>query len=189
MEHELRLIHEGGYAPLFLVVADIARYAREAKIPMNTRGSVANSLVAYAMGITNVDPMEHELLFERFLNPERKDLPDIDLDFADNRRDEVIDYVIDKYGQERVAHIITFGRMEARAAVRDIGRVLGMPYAEPDKIAKLIPFNMSLKQALETVPELEKGLGEYFTFYNHERPHQSLSYQTPAEVHLQAVAA
>jgi DNA-directed DNA polymerase III PolC len=130
LEFELDLIDEGGFAPLFLVVADIARYARESSIPMNTRGSVANSLVAFCMGITQVDPLEHDLLFERFLNPERKDLPDIDLDFCSRRRDEVLNYLRKKYGEDRVAMVATVNTMQPRSAIRETAKAYGHDEAE-----------------------------------------------------------
>jgi DNA-directed DNA polymerase III PolC len=134
LDHELRLIEAGGFAPLFLIVADIARYAREANIPMNTRGSVANSLTAYALGITNVDPLEHDLLFERFLNPERTDLPDIDLDFCSRRRDEVLDYLRQIYGEDHVAMVATVNTMQPRSAVRETAKVYGYDEAEIKRI-------------------------------------------------------
>src|SRR5258708_7493360 len=129
-----------GFAGYFLVVWDFIHYARQAGIAVGPgRGSSAGSLVAYCLGITNIDPMRYGLLFERFLNPERISMPDMDIDFADDRRDEVIRYVADKYGRDRVAHIITFGTLGAKAAIRDVGRVLGMTYTEADRIAKLVP--------------------------------------------------
>ena len=122
------------------------------------RGSAAGSLVAYALRITDLDPLVYSLLFERFLNPERVSLPDIDMDFCMDRRDEVINYVIHKYGEDHVAQIITFGTMRAKAAIRDVGRVLEMPYAEVDRIAKLVPddLKMTLDQALEQEPRLKE---------------------------------
>ena len=129
-----------GFAGYFLVVWDFIRYARQQGIAVGPgRGSSAGSLVAYCLGITNVDPIRYGLLFERFLNPERISMPDMDIDFADDRRDEVIRYVADRYGRDRVAHIITFGTLGAKAAIRDVGRVLGMPYGDVDRIAKLVP--------------------------------------------------
>lgn len=160
LEYELKIITQKGYATYFLVVADFVNWAKKQGIAVGPgRGSAAGSLVAYSMKITDLDPLFHQLPFERFLNPDRPSPPDIDLDFADNRRDEVIKYVTDKYGSDKVAQIITFGTMEARAAVRDVGRALGMPYAQPDRIAKLIPpgaqgFPMSIEKALEVSPEL-----------------------------------
>ena len=155
VNYELSVIISKGYSTYFLIVQDFVNWAKRQGIRVGPgRGSVAGSVVSYALRITSIDPLYFQLPFERFMHPDRPSTPDIDLDFADDRRDEVIDYVINKYGQERVAHIISFGRMESRGAVRDIGRVLGMPYSEPDKIAKLIPSGMSIRKALETVPEL-----------------------------------
>ena len=155
VEYELSVIISKGYSTYFLIVQDFVNWAKKQGIRVGPgRGSVAGSIVSYALRITSIDPLYFQLPFERFMHPERPSTPDIDLDFADDRRDEVIDYVVDKYGKERVAHIISFGRMEARGAIRDIGRVLGMPYSEPDKIAKLIPFNHSITKALDSVPEL-----------------------------------
>lgn len=158
MEYELKIINEMGFSSYFLIVQDVVNFAKKEGIMVGPgRGSVAGSLVAYLLGITNVDPLKHSLLFERFLNPERSaGLPDIDIDFADRRRDEVIEYVAKKYGRNRVAQIITFGTMAARVAVRDVGRVLNYPYSFCDKIAKLIPQGMSLDEALAKVPELRE---------------------------------
>jgi DNA polymerase-3 subunit alpha len=161
LDHELKVIKDKGYAPYFLAVADILRYARENGILYNTRGSAAGCLVSYLTFITTVDPLYFNLPFERFLNPERPSPPDIDMDFADNRRDEVIEYVRQKYGPDRVAQIGTFGTMMARGAVRDVARALNYPYALGDKIAKLIPlgmqgFPMTIDHAFELVPDLKK---------------------------------
>lgn len=163
LNHELDIINEKGYAAYFLITQDFVNWAKDQGIAVGPgRGSAAGSLVSYSLGITSINPIEHGLAFERFLNPQRPTPPDIDLDFADTRRDEVIEYVSNKYGHDHVAHVITFGRMEARVAVRDIGRVLGMPYEEPDKIAKLIPNDpgrkVPLQQAIREVPEL----GQYY---------------------------
>jgi DNA polymerase-3 subunit alpha len=136
LEHELNLIGAGGFAPLFLLVADIARRARETGIPINTRGSVANSLTAYAIGITNVDPLEHELLFERFLNPERADLPDIDLDFCSRRRDELLDYLRETYGEDHVAMVATIQTMQPRSAVRETAKAYGYDEAAIKRLTK-----------------------------------------------------
>src|SRR5208283_75155 len=137
---EIQMIQKMRFSGYFLIVWDFIRYARENGIPVGPgRGSAAGSLVGYSMGITDIDPLQNELLFERFLNPERVSLPDIDVDFCMNRRGEVIDYVTRKYGREQVAQIITFGTMAAKAAIKDVGRVLDMPYAEVDRIAKMIP--------------------------------------------------
>jgi len=159
VDYELSVIAKKGYAPYFLVVADLLHHAREKGILTNTRGSVAGSLVSYLCGITTINPFEYQLPFERFLNPERPSPPDIDMDLADNRRDELIDYVRQKYGEDKVAQIGTFGTMMARAAVRDVARALGQPYGLGDTIAKLIPFGkqgfpVSIKSSLESVPEL-----------------------------------
>jgi DNA polymerase-3 subunit alpha len=140
LEYEIEMMIQMGFPTYFLVVWDYIRFARENNIPVGPgRGSAAGSLVAYAMGITNIDPVHHGLLFERFLNPERKSMPDIDTDFCIQRRDEVIDYVTEKYGKERVAQIITFNRMTSKAVLKDVARVLDIPYAESDRMAKMIP--------------------------------------------------
>jgi len=163
LEYELDVICQKGFATYFLIVQDFVNWAKKQGIRVGPgRGSAAGSLVSYVLRITSINPIEHRLPFERFLNPERPTPPDIDLDFADDRRDEVITYVTQKYGQDRVAQIITFGRMEARQAVRDVGRVLGMPYSEPDRIAKLIPAGNSIEEALANVSELKR-------FYRQEK--------------------
>ncbi len=152
LTYEIEMIKKMKYPGYFLIVWDFIRYARERRIPVGPgRGSAAGSLVAYCMRITDVDPIDFDLIFERFLNPERVSLPDIDIDFCERRRGEVIDYVTRKYGRENVAQIITFGTMKARAVVRDVGRVLEMPFAEVDKVAKQIPatLDMTLEKALE----------------------------------------
>ncbi len=157
LEHELKIIKSMGFTSYFLIVWDFIHYAKSNRIPVGPgRGSAAGSLVSYLLGITDIDPLQYSLLFERFLNPERMGLPDIDIDFCYERRQEVIDYVTGKYGQENVAQIITFGTMQARAVVRDVGRVMGMSYAEVDRIAKMIPpeLGTTLKAALESEPEL-----------------------------------
>lgn len=159
LDYELDVIKTKGYAKYFLVVGDLLREARERGILTTIRGSVAGSLTTYVLGITNVDPLEYKLPFERFLNPERPSAPDIDMDFADNRRDEIIEYAKEKYGADKVAQIGTFGTMMARAAVRDVARALGHPYSVGDRIAKLIPmgsqgFAMTLKRALDIEPDL-----------------------------------
>ncbi len=156
---ELRLIDEMGFAGYFLIVHDFIHEAKRRGIPVGPgRGSAAASIVSYALGITELDPLRFGLVFERFLNPARKAMPDFDIDFCYERRDEVIDYVTQKYGRESVAQVITFGTMMARAAVRDVGRVLKFPYSEVDKIAKMIPreLNITLDEALEKVPELKE---------------------------------
>ncbi len=161
LDYELDVIRMKGYAKYFLVVGDLLREARERGILTTIRGSVAGSLTTYVLGITNVDPIEYKLPFERFLNPERPSAPDIDMDYADNRRDEIIEYTKQKYGEDKVAQIGTFGTMMARAAVRDVARALGHAYTVGDKIAKLIPmgsqgFPMTIKKAMEIEPELAK---------------------------------
>src|SRR5579863_7572764 len=159
LEFEIQVIERMAFAGYFLVVWDFIRYAREQGIPVGPgRGSAAGSLVAYALRIADVDPLRYDLFFERFLNPERISMPDIDTDFCFERRDEVIDYVTRKYGADRVAQIVTFGTMAARAAVRDVGRVTGVPLGDVDRIAKLIPNvpanPVSIQQAIDSVPEL-----------------------------------
>jgi len=158
LEYELDVIKRMDFPGYFLIVRDIVNHAREEGIPVGPgRGSAAGSLVTYATGITDVDPLEHGLLFERMLNPERISMPDIDIDFCFERRDEVIKYVIERYSKDNVCQIITFGTMAARAAVRDVARVLKIPYGDADRIAKLIPGmpGTSLADSLETVPELK----------------------------------
>lgn len=158
-EYELSVITEMGYSDYYLIVWDYVRFARDNGIMVGPgRGSGAGSIVAYCLGITNIDPIKYKLIFERFLNPERVSMPDFDVDFCYERRQEVIDYVVQKYGKERVAQIITFGTMAARAAIRDVGRALNIPYAQVDLIAKKIPFEigMTIERALETNPELRK---------------------------------
>ncbi|KKT57479.1 MAG: polymerase III, alpha subunit protein [Candidatus Giovannonibacteria bacterium GW2011_GWC2_44_9] len=161
LRYEFGIIKEKRYSTYFLVVADLIRFAREAKIYTTVRGSVAGSLVAYLSGITNVNPIEFQLPFERFLNPFRPSAPDIDMDFADNRRQEVIDYAKNKYGADKVAQIGTFGTMMARGAVRDVARATGKSYETGDRIARLIPigsqgFPMTIEHAMELEPELRK---------------------------------
>lgn len=159
LEYELRVIHDMGFDAYFLIVWDLCRYARERNIWYNARGSAAGSLVAYVLRITLVDPLRHSLLFERFLNPGRVSMPDIDLDFRDDRRAEMLEYAVRKYGQDKVAQIITFGTLGARAALRDVGRVMDIPLSEVDRVAKLVPNipgrPVSLEQALNEVPELK----------------------------------
>ncbi len=162
VEYELSIIEKKGYAPYFLVVSDLMRYAHEQNILTTIRGSVAGSLATYLAGITTVNPLEYKLPFERFLNPERPSAPDIDMDFADNRRDEMIEYAKKTYGEDKVAQIGTFGTMMARAAVRDVARALGYPYGVGDRIAKLVPFGsqgfpMTIEKALEITPELKQS--------------------------------
>ncbi len=157
LEYEMKTIHDMGFVDYFLIVWDFIRYARENNIAVGPgRGSGAGSIVAYCLEITNIDPIEYNLLFERFLNPERLTMPDIDIDFCFERRQEVIDYVVEKYGKDRVVQIVTFGTMAARGVLRDVGRALDMPYAQCDAIAKLVPneLNMTLDKALKMNPEL-----------------------------------
>lgn len=157
LDYELKVINDMGYVDYFLIVWDFIKYARDHEIMVGPgRGSAAGSIVAYCLGITNIDPIKYNLLFERFLNPERISMPDIDIDFCYERRQEVIDYVIEKYGKDRVAQIITFGTMAARAAIRDVGRALNIPYADVDVVAKHIPFELgiTIDRALEVNSEL-----------------------------------
>ncbi|MEY2733093.1 MAG: polymerase alpha subunit, partial [Gemmatimonadota bacterium] len=161
LDYELGVITKTGYAGYFLITADFIQAARDRGIPVGPgRGSAAGSLVAYATGITNVCPLKFDLLFERFLNPERVSMPDIDVDFCEERRGEVIEYVREKYGRESVGQIITFGTLKSRACIKDVGRVLGFTPAETDAIAKLIPnqpnFSLTVAEAIEKVPEVRK---------------------------------
>ncbi len=159
LEYELEIIRRTGFSGYFLIVQDFVNFARQSGIPVGPgRGSAASSLAAYCLGITNINPLDHGMIFERFLNPERVSMPDIDIDFADDRRDEVIEYVIRRYGKDRVAQIATFGTMAARASIRDVGRVMQVPYAEVDRLAKLVPSgpNVTLEQALEESEELRR---------------------------------
>jgi DNA polymerase-3 subunit alpha len=157
---EIAIIQQMKFSGYFLIVWDFIRYAREHDIPVGPgRGSAAGSLVSYALAITDIDPLQHELLFERFLNPERISMPDIDIDFCMNRRGEVIDYVTRKYGRENVAQIITFGTMAAKAAIKDVGRAMDIPYADVDRIAKMVPttLNIKLEQAIKDSPALQQA--------------------------------
>jgi DNA polymerase-3 subunit alpha len=160
VEYELKVICDKGYSPYFLVVGDLLRHAKENGILSAIRGSVAGSMVTYLLGITNIDPIEYKLPFERFLNPFRPSPPDIDMDYADNRRDDMIEYVKRKYGEDKVAQIGTFGTMMARGAVRDVSRALAYPYTIGDRISKMIPMGsqgmpMTIDHAMEIVPELK----------------------------------
>ena len=158
LEYEIDVVKKMGYTNYYLIVYDFINYAKSRDIPVGPgRGSGAGSLAAYCVGITDIDPIRYNLIFERFLNPERVSMPDFDVDFCYERRQEVIDYVNEKYGRDHVAQIVTFGTMAARAAVRDVGRVMGMPYQEVDRVAKLIPtdLKMTLKHALEVSPDLK----------------------------------
>ena len=159
LNYELGVIKNMGYVDYFLIVWDFIRYARDHDIMVGPgRGSAAGSLVAYTLGITKLDPIRYNLLFERFLNPERVSMPDIDVDFCFERRQEVIDYVVEKYGKDRVVQIVTFGTMAARGVIRDVGRVMDLPYAQCDSIAKMIPqeLNITIDKALKINPELSK---------------------------------
>ena len=148
-----------GYVDYYLIVWDYINYAKSVGIPVGPgRGSGAGSIVAYSIGITDIDPLKYNLLFERFLNPERISMPDFDVDFSDERRQEVIDYVARKYGRDHVSQIITFGTMSAKSVIRDVGRVLDVPYSEVDKIAKMIPFeiHITIDKAIEENRELKE---------------------------------
>ena len=158
VKHELDIIGKSGYVSYFLIAWDFVNFAKSKEIPVGPgRGSAAGSVISYALGITDIDPLRYGLIFERFLNPERISMPDIDIDFCYERRNEVIDYVINKYSKKNVAQIITFGTMLAKGVIRDVGRVMGLAYAEVDKIAKLIPneLNITLEHALKVEPELD----------------------------------
>jgi DNA polymerase-3 subunit alpha len=168
LAHELSVIESMGFPGYFLIVADFIRWARKNGVPVGPgRGSGAGSLVAYALGITDLDPLKHDLLFERFLNPERVSMPDFDIDFCMEGRDRVIEYVAGRYGRDRVSQIITYGTMAARAVVRDVGRVLGHPYSFVDRVAKQVPFalDMTLDKALEESPELRASYDEDETIH------------------------
>ncbi|MCH7606618.1 MAG: DNA polymerase III subunit alpha, partial [Chloroflexi bacterium] len=167
LKYELEVIKQTSFANYFLVVWDIIDFVRRSGILYGVRGSAAASVALYSLGITNVDPMEYRLVFERFLNLERKEMPDIDLDFQDDRRDEVLHYVIDRFGSDRVAQIITFGTLGAKAALRDVGRALGMSYGDVDRIARMVPFKArTLEEALRVSPELQE------TYQNDEAMHK-----------------
>ena len=180
LEYELGVITKTGYAGYFLIVYDFIKAARDRGIPVGPgRGSAAGSLVAYALRITDVCPLKYDLLFERFLNPERVSMPDIDVDFCFERRGEVIEYVRQKYGRESVGQIVTFGTMKSRAAIKDVGRVLGFTPAETDALAKLVPnqpnFSLTVKEAVEQVPDVKK------LYRNDERYRQLLDYAMALE--------
>ena len=159
LQHELKVIERTGFVSYFLIVGDFVRYGHQKGISCVARGSAAGSIVTYLLGISNVDPIRYGLLFERFLNPERVNPPDIDIDFADDRRADVIEYVRQKYGSDAVAQIVTFGTMGAKSVVRDVGRVMGLSYGECDRLAKMIPFDlkMTLEKALKQSPELKQA--------------------------------
>ncbi|NLL62841.1 MAG: DNA polymerase III subunit alpha [Ruminococcaceae bacterium] len=159
MDYELSVVEKMGYTDYYLIVYDFVRFAKSKGISVGPgRGSGAGSIIAYCIGITDIDPMKYNLLFERFLNPERVSMPDFDIDFCYERRGEVIDYVIEKYGEDHVAQIVTFGTLAARAAVKDVGRVLNIPYAKVDKVSKLIPWQLSrsLEKAISAIPEIKE---------------------------------
>ena len=163
LEYELSVIKSMGYVDYFLIVWDFIKYARDHGIMVGPgRGSAAGSIVSYCLGITTIDPIKYQLLFERFLNPERVSMPDIDVDFCFERRQEVIDYVVKKYGEDRVVQIVTFGTMAARGVIRDVGRVMDLPYAYVDNISKMIPkeLNITLEKALRESPDLKRAYGE-----------------------------
>ena len=161
LRYEMGIIRQMGFVDYFLIVSDFIGYAKSQGIPVGPgRGSAAGSMVAYCMNITDIDPMKYSLYFERFLNPERVTMPDIDIDFCIRRRQEVIDYVSRKYGEDHVAQIVTFGTMKAKAAIRDVGRVMNLPYAEVDNIAKLVPFD--LKMTIDKALELSKPLSDLY---------------------------
>ncbi len=165
LHYELGIIIQMKFSSYFLIVSDFIRWAKKQNIPVGPgRGSGAGSLVSWSLDITDVDPIRFGLIFERFLNPERVSMPDLDIDFCQERRDEVVNYVCNKYGRDRVAHIITFGKLQARAVIRDVGRVLQLPYNVVDRIAKMVPFNavnpVTLAQAIEIEPELKKAKNE-----------------------------
>ena len=173
IDHELLVIKNMGFAGYFLITADFVKYSKDMKIPVGPgRGSAAGSIVSYTLGITSIDPLKHDLLFERFLNPERISLPDIDIDFCIERRGEVIDYIKDQYGENSVTQIITFGKMRAKQVVRDVGRVMGYSFGEVDKIAKAIPneLNITLDKALEKSHDLRAlAEGDYKELMTHAK--------------------
>ena len=160
LDYELEVIHKMGFDTYFLIVSDLTRFAKEQDIWWNIRGSGASSIVAYTSGITNLDPLPNNLIFERFLNPGRISMPDIDMDFPDDRRAEMINYTVDKYGKDKVAQIITFGTLGARAAIRDTGRALEVPLSDVDRVAKLVPNQpgkpTKISEAIEQIPELKE---------------------------------
>lgn len=159
LDYELDVINQTGFPDYMLIVWDYVKFARARGIPCLPRGSAGASLILYCLGITDVDPVKNKLLFERFLSPERLEMPDIDIDFADSRRHEVLEYIAERYGRANTAQIITYGTLGAKAAIRDIGRVLEIPLNEVDRVAKLIPalpVGTTIAQALERVPELKQ---------------------------------
>src|SRR3989304_415366 len=162
LEYELDVVRQTGFADYILVVNDFAQHARRLGIRMAIRGSAAASIILYCLGVTEIDPLEHLLVFERFLNVERREMPDVDIDFAEDRRDEMIRYAAEKYGHDRVAQIITFGTLGAKASIRDVGRALGMTYADVDRVARLVPAMppsfgvMTIDKALQEGPDLKQ---------------------------------
>ncbi len=171
LEYELKMIEQMGFCTYFLVVWDYIKYARDNNIPVGPgRGSAAGSLVAYALGITNIDPVYHGLLFERFLNPERKSMPDVDTDFCIDKRDQMIQYVTDTYGKEKVAQIITFNRMTSKAVLKDVARVIGVPYSESDMMAKMIPVARGKPAKLKVMISDDSPSPEFKERYDNE-PH------------------
>ena len=169
LEYELKMIQQMGFSEYFLVVWDYIKYARDNNIPVGPgRGSAAGSLVAYVLKITNIDPVHHGLLFERFLNPERKSMPDIDTDFCIDRRDDMIKYVTEKYGEARVAQIITFNRMTSKAVLKDVARVLGIPYKQADEMAKMIPVSRGKPEKLKVMISAESPAPEFREAYEHK---------------------
>src|SRR5437867_4693611 len=165
LDYELEVVRQTGFADYILVVHDFSQYARERGILMAVRGSAAASIILYVLGVTDINPLEHWLVFERFLNVERREMPDVDLDFAEDRRDEMIRYAAEKYGQDRVAQIITFGTLGAKASIRDVGRALGMSYADVDRVARLVPTMpasfgaMTIEKAFEESPDFKELYG------------------------------
>ncbi len=160
LDYELGVIEQMGYVDYFLIAWDVVRFAREQDIPVGLRGSGQASLVNHALGLTELNPLEYDLIFNRFCDPERKEEPDIDLDFCELRRGEVIDYVRQKYGERNTAQIITFGTLQARNCVRDVGRVLGVDLAKVDRLAKMIPYGTSLQDAVEQMPDLSRAVAQ-----------------------------
>ena len=162
LRYELSVIEETGFVEYILIVRDIAHFAREQGIPMGVRGSAAASIVLYCLGVTDIEPTQYRLVFERFLNPERREMPDVDFDFADDRREEVIRYAAEHYGRDRVAQIVTFGTLGPKAAIRDSGRALGMSYGDVDRVARLVPstLGITLERALDEVEELRRASDE-----------------------------
>ena len=153
------MVRQTGFADYILVVNDFAQHARRLGIRMAIRGSAAASIILYCLGVTEIDPLEHRLVFERFLNVERREMPDVDIDFAEDRRDEMIRYAAEKYGHDRVAQIITFGTLGAKASIRDVGRALGMTYADVDRVARLVPAMPASFGVMTIDKALEEGAG------------------------------